>query len=142
MPEIKVKEAAVEAVRFDPKEEIVALYCCARKNADGTTKETRGAKVEVCKAGEASFFLRANQYARIKRGAAEWHIFKHKGSLDHPLDLQIKTLEEIDAIRRGQPLPPASSERDAIIKQLLEAGAIQSADEAEGVELDDLKEML
>lgn len=141
MPEVKLKEA-VEAVKFDPREEIVALYATARLGADKKPKNTTGQKVEIAKAGEAAFMLRAGQFARMKRWLAEWHAAKHKGAIDHTIDLQVKTLEEIEAIRKGQPLPTEQTERDAVVEKLIDAGTIKNADEAEGIDLADLKAML
>lgn len=141
MPEVKLKEA-VEAVKFDPREEIVALYATARLGADKKPKNTTGHKVEIAKAGEAAFMLRAGQFARMKRWLAEWHAFKHKGAIDHAIDLQVKTLEEIEAIKKGQPIANEQTERETLVEKLIERGLIKNADEAEGIEIDDLKAML
>ena len=149
MPEIRPRETAIEAVRFDPQDEIVALYAVPRKVRDGLGRvtdqdvETGGAKIHVCKAGEPDFFLRKGQYARIKRGQADWHVGKHNaGAIDHVLDLKILTLEELDALKKGGALDTQLTARQELVNKLIDSGLIKTADEAEGVTDADLNEML
>jgi len=106
-----------------------------------------GASCLCQKAGAKPDFvkLHLNQYFRCRREDADFHVGRTAGrDPGNPLALRIVELEEMPGlIARFKAEPePDLTPRQQLVQQLIVAGAIERADEAEGLEEDDLKDLL
>ncbi len=114
-------------IRSNADDEVVALFCDYKPGHQGSGEES----AEIVKGGEKYFRLKAGQFKKMTRGTAQWHVGKsRRWDETNPLMLEIKTLEEIQALQNAADAKKhAKADAEAIAAK--EAKAVQDKIEAE-----------
>lgn len=131
----------VEVQASNPADEIVALRCQAKPGIQLTQAEALALKMEIVKAGMTAFTLKAGQFAKMRRGVADWHVSKSRSNdPSNKLMLSIVSIEE--AAKKTNEKTGAVKTREDLIKEAIDKGLIKDADEVKDTADDVLREAL
>lgn len=104
----------------------------------------KGMHIDCHKGGEQPFALHPNQFVRVRRGSAEFHLDKSK-RLDptNPLMLEILSVAEMMSLDRSDdPVPTSANDHDALVARAISLGVVTDESELTGVEDAALRDLL
>lgn len=127
---VSIEEVAAAAGTQDL--EIVCLECFAKPGVNANAPDGTPAQMEIAKAGEPFYIIKAGQWVKMTRLRAKWHVERSlSNDATHPLSLGIRTVEEMVllAAQRKADLH-AKADADAQKAKDAQAAADQAAADA------------